>query len=51
MLSWGFKHLDFDRVETQIHPRNAQSLKLAEGLGFQHEGLLREVGYWGGPTP
>ncbi|RYG05520.1 MAG: N-acetyltransferase, partial [Burkholderiales bacterium] len=24
------------------------SLKLAEGLGFQREGLLREVGYWAG---
>lgn len=48
MLSWGFEHLDLNRVEAQIHPQNAPSLKLAEGLGFQREGLLREVGYWGG---
>lgn len=48
MLSWGFERLDLNRVEAQIHPHNAPSLKLAEGLGFQREGLLREVGYWGG---
>ena len=48
VLSWGFEHMDLNRVEAQIHPRNTASVKLASTLGFVEEGLLREVGYWGG---
>ncbi len=48
MLLWGFKNMSLNRVEAQIHPLNVASLKLAEAIGFRREGLLREVGYWGG---
>ncbi|MDP9881581.1 ribosomal-protein-alanine N-acetyltransferase [Variovorax boronicumulans] len=48
MLHWGFREMNLNRVEAQIHPQNTPSLKLADALGFQREGLLREAGYWGG---
>jgi len=48
MLSWGFENMGLNRVEAQIHPLNVASLHLAEAIGFRQEGLLREVGYWGG---
>lgn len=48
IFHWGFRSMDLNRIEAQIHPKNLASLKLAETIGFQREGLLREVGYWGG---
>lgn len=48
VMDWGFAEMQLNRVEAQIHPQNQASLKLAESLGFVPEGLLREVGYWGG---
>jgi ribosomal-protein-alanine N-acetyltransferase len=47
-LAWGFKHMELHRVEAQIHPENAASIKLAHNLGFVQEGHLREAGFWGG---
>lgn len=47
-FDWGFAQMDLHRIEAQIHPDNAPSLALAEGLGFVREGRLREVGFWGG---
>jgi ribosomal-protein-alanine N-acetyltransferase len=44
MLRFGFDHLHLERIEADIDPRNAQSIGLAERLGFQREGLLR--GRW-----
>lgn len=46
MLSWGFEHMALNRIEAQIHPRNAPSIKVVETFGFVYEGLLREAGYW-----
>ncbi|HEX2944155.1 MAG TPA: GNAT family protein [Rhodopila sp.] len=48
VLDWGFANMGLHRVEAQIHPQNAPSLKLAASLGFVPEGLLREAGYWAG---
>lgn len=49
VFDWGFETLDpLNRIEAQVHPANAPSLKLLAGLGFVQEGRLREVGYWGG---
>lgn len=48
VLQWGFANMELNRVEAQVHPSNAPSLKLCKKLGFQEEGLLRQVGYWGG---
>jgi ribosomal-protein-alanine N-acetyltransferase len=47
-FDWGFAQMGLHRIEAQIHPDNAPSLALAEGLGFVREGRLREVGFWGG---
>jgi hypothetical protein len=47
-FDWASRRWDLHRIEAQIHPDNAPSLALAEGLGFVREGRLREVGFWGG---
>ena len=47
-LDWGFTEMQVNRIEAQIHPHNEPSLRLARNLGFQQEGLLREVAHWGG---
>ncbi|WP_061535170.1 GNAT family N-acetyltransferase [Collimonas arenae] len=47
-LSWGFAHMELNRIEAQIHPDNHASLKLARRLGFVEEGRLRQAGYWRG---
>ncbi|MES2151703.1 MAG: GNAT family protein [Pseudomonadota bacterium] len=41
-LAYGFEALDLNRVEADIDPRNAASIKLLEKLGFQQEGYMRE---------
>lgn len=45
-LAWGFEHMELNRVEAQVHPANAASIKLVRALGFAHEGRLREAGFW-----
>lgn len=47
-LAWGFEHMQLNRVEALVHPRNAASQRSVERLGFQREGLLRQAGHWGG---
>lgn len=47
-LGWGFAEMQLNRIEAQIHPDNQASIRLAESLGFVREGLLRQVGRWGG---
>lgn len=47
-LNWGFEQMKLNRIEAQIHPDNAASLKLARGLGFVQEGRAREAGFWQG---
>jgi RimJ/RimL family protein N-acetyltransferase len=42
LLDWGFDHMDLNRVEADIDPRNAPSARALERLGFVREGLLRE---------
>ncbi|MEO8459379.1 MAG: GNAT family N-acetyltransferase [Dokdonella sp.] len=41
-LAYAFDKLDAHRIEADIDPRNAASLKSVERLGFRHEGHLRE---------
>jgi ribosomal-protein-alanine N-acetyltransferase len=41
-LAYCFDSLDTHRVEAEIEPANARSARLAERLGFQREGLLRD---------
>lgn len=47
-FAWGFETMALNRIEAQIHPDNAASITLVQKLGFQREGLLREVARWGG---
>ena len=42
LLDWGFEHLDLNRIEADVDPRNAPSAGLLERLGFLREGHLRE---------
>ena len=48
IIPWGFQHMELNRLEAQIHPENAASIKLVHRLGFVEEGILREAGYWDG---
>jgi [ribosomal protein S5]-alanine N-acetyltransferase len=46
ILAWGFTHMELNRIEAEVHPDNAASLRSIERLGFKREGLLRQVGFW-----
>ena len=48
ILPWTVEQLELHRIEALIHPDNLASLKLAQRLGFQIEGTLREVAFWNG---
>jgi [ribosomal protein S5]-alanine N-acetyltransferase len=48
LLDWGFGHLELNRVEADIDPRNAASARALERLGFMREGHLRERWIVGG---
>ncbi len=45
-ISWGFREMQLNRLEAQVHPDNRASLALLARFGFVEEGRLREVGYW-----
>lgn len=42
LVDYGFEHLDLNRLEAVIDPRNAASARVIERLGFRHEGTQRE---------
>jgi len=42
MLRYAFEVLDLNRLEADVDPRNAASIKTLERLGFKREGFLRE---------
>jgi RimJ/RimL family protein N-acetyltransferase len=42
VLGYAFNVLEFRRLEADVDPRNAASIKTLERLGFQREGYLRE---------
>jgi ribosomal-protein-alanine N-acetyltransferase len=48
VVRYGFEVMKLHRIEARIDPENTASLKLAEGLGFQREGLLRDENFSGG---
>jgi len=47
-IGLGFGPLGLRRLEADVDPRNAASLRLLEGLGFRREGLMRERWNTGG---
>ena len=48
VLSWGFEQMALNRIEAQVHPDKAASIRSVTRLGFKEEGRLRELGFWGG---
>jgi [ribosomal protein S5]-alanine N-acetyltransferase len=48
VLAWGFREMELNRVEANVHPDNLASIAVLKWLGFAEEGCLREVGYWAG---
>lgn len=42
LLQFAFSELALHRIEADVDPRNAPSIRLLERLGFQREGYLRE---------
>jgi RimJ/RimL family protein N-acetyltransferase len=42
LLNFSFGGLDLHRLEADVDPRNASSIRSLERLGFQREGYLRE---------
>lgn len=48
VLDWGFGNMELNRIEAQVHPENASSIRSVSRLGFQREGLLRALGFWRG---
>lgn len=45
LLEYAFEALQLRRIEADVDPRNAGSIKTLERLGFQREGFLRERWY------
>jgi [ribosomal protein S5]-alanine N-acetyltransferase len=48
LLDYAFTVLELHRLEADVDPRNAASIKTLERLGFQREGYLRERWQVGG---
>jgi ribosomal-protein-alanine N-acetyltransferase len=48
LLTYAFEEMRLRRVEADVDPRNAASIKTLERLGFQKEGFLRERWHVGG---
>ena len=42
VLNYAFSELEMHRIEADVDPRNASSIRMLERLGFQREGYLRE---------
>lgn len=42
VVRFGFEVMGLHRIDAQVDPENIASLRLLEGLGFKHEGVLRE---------
>lgn len=48
LVAYAFGPLDLRRLEADVDPRNAPSIRIVEKLGFVREGLLRERWHVGG---
>ena len=48
LIVHAFDVMDFRRLEADVDPRNAASIRTLERLGFQREGFLRERWHVGG---
>jgi len=48
VLRHGFERMGLNRVQAHVLPEATPSARVLQKLGFQHEGVLRESGYWKG---
>ncbi|MFH0816899.1 MAG: GNAT family protein [Methanobacteriota archaeon] len=48
LLNWAFKELKLNRIQASAEPANVRSLAVMERLGFQREGVLRQLDYYKG---
>ena len=48
ILDWGFRNMELNRIEAQVHRENIASTRLLGKLGFVREGCMREAGFWDG---
>ena len=48
LIAYAFGPLGLTRLEADVDPRNAPSIRIVEKLGFVREGLLRERWHVGG---
>jgi ribosomal-protein-alanine N-acetyltransferase len=47
-IDWGFQNMELNRIEAQVHPSNTASIRTVTRLGFQKEGVSRQLGFWRG---
>jgi ribosomal-protein-alanine N-acetyltransferase len=45
-LDWGFRNMELNRIEAQVHENNSRSIALLHSFRFAQEGRLREVAFW-----
>ena len=48
MIEYGFRNLNFHRLEAEVYEYNKASIRLVENIGFVKEGELREAKYHNG---
>ena len=46
IIEYGFNEMQLHRIHAEIHRDNLASLHLIQRLGFQFEGVHREMGFW-----
>ena len=46
VLPWGFREMEVNRIEAQVHPNNRRSIAVLRRVGFKEEGCLRQAAYW-----
>ncbi len=48
VLLYAFDRMHLHRIQAESHARNHASIALLTRLGFQHEGIHRQQGFWSG---
>ncbi len=46
MIAWGFENMELNRIQADVMAHNDRSARVLEKLGFSHEGVQRQGGYW-----
>lgn len=46
IVEYGFHHLELNRIEAFVEPKNVGSRRVLEKTGFREEGILKEHYFW-----